>query len=158
MKLSDRKEDYLKAINQIISEKGYAQVRDIAKMLNVGPSTVSLMLQKLTKNEYINYQKYSCVTLTTKGKEIANKTQKKYSTIIDFLVTLGIDYNIASEDACKMEHIIAPQTYLILTQFCEFSMTQKGSKNLKLFKKYCYTGMIDNCNSCYTNKKIYNLK
>ena len=154
MNLSNRKEDYLKAIHQIVLKKGYAQVRDIAKELNVEPSTVSIMLQKLNKNEYINYQKYSCVTLTNKGKNIAKNTQQKYSTIKDFLIKLGIDSKIASEDACKMEHIIAPETYFILNQFCEFSMTKKGSKHLELFKKYCYTGYIEKCKCT----KYYDLK
>lgn len=157
MELSDRKEDYLKAINQIVLKKEYAQVRDISEILNVDPSTVSCMLQKLMTNGYINYQKYSCVTLTFKGKEIANKTQKKYSKIMDFLITLGINPKTASEDACKMEHFIAYETYTTLIQFYEFSMTKKGSKHLDLFKKYCSTGIIEKCN-CDTQKKIYKLK
>lgn len=77
MKLSDRKEDYLKVIDQIVSIKGYAQVKDISKELHVSPSTVSLMLKKLMVNDYINYEKYSCITLTQKGKNVANNTQKK---------------------------------------------------------------------------------
>lgn len=156
MKLSDRKEDYLKVIDQIVSIKGYAQVKDISKELHVSPSTVSLMLKKLMVNDYINYEKYSCITLTQKGKNVANNTQKKYKIIRDFLITLGIDNSIASIDACKMEHIIASETYIILTQFCEFSMTKKGSKHINMFKKYCYNGKTNEKCDCKIDKKFVN--
>lgn len=148
---SERKEDYLKTIDKIVSEKGYAQVKDISRTLDVGPSSVTGMLKKLTDDGYINYEKYGGVTLTQKGMETANRTKKKYTTIKAFLMALGIPETVAEDDACKMEHVIAPDTYDIFLRFCEFSITEKGSNQMENFKHYCETGKIEKC-TCSTPK------
>lgn len=142
---TERKEDYLKAIDRIVSGKGYAQVKDISRELDVGPSSVTGMLRKLTEDGCINYEKYGGVTLTPKGKEIADQTREKYGVIRDFLVSLGVDENIAEEDACKMEHIIAPETYEQFVRFCAFSKTEKGIRQTAHFKKFCKTGETEKC-------------
>ncbi|WNY26994.1 metal-dependent transcriptional regulator [Methanolapillus ohkumae] len=146
---SERKEDYLKAIDKIISEKGYAQVKDISRVLDVGPSSVTGMLKKLTDENYINYEKYGGVTLTPLGKETAKETKEKYTTIKDFLMALGVSEIIAEEDACKMEHVIAPDTYKKFLMFCEFSITEKGTNQMEYFKRYCETGKAEKC-ACAT--------
>ena len=74
---TERDEDYLKIIASIIEEKGYAKVKDVAKELKLGPSTVTGMFKKLDKEGYINYEKYGGVTLTEKGKEIASHYKGK---------------------------------------------------------------------------------
>jgi DtxR family Mn-dependent transcriptional regulator len=150
---TERKEDYLKMIDKIVSEKGYAQVKDISRALNVGPSSVTGMLKKLMEDEYINYEKYGGVTLTQKGKETAKNTREKYKTIRDFLIALGIPENIAEEDACKMEHVIASDTCDIFLRFCEFSITQKGVHQIEHFKKYCETGIAESCH-CSNIQKL----
>lgn len=142
---TERKEDYLKTIDKIVTEKGYAQVKDISRELDVGPSSVTGMLKKLTDEGYINYEKYGGVTLTQKGKETANTTKKKYTTIKSFLMALGISEGVAEDDACKMEHVITPDTYDVFHSFCEFSMTEKGSNQMSHFKKYHETGEVDKC-------------
>ena len=148
---SERKEDYLKTIDKIVTEKGYAQVKDISRALDVGPSSVTGMLKKLTDEGYINYEKYGGVTLTQKGKETANSTKKKYTTIRDFLMALGISEHVAEDDACKMEHVIASDTYDVFLRFCEFSITEKGSHQMEHFKKFCETGKIEEC-ACSSSK------
>lgn len=142
---TERKEDYLKTIDKIVTEKGYAQVKDISRALDVGPSSVTGMLKKLTDDGYINYEKYGGVTLTQKGKETANITKKKYTTIKDFLIALGVSENVAEEDACKMEHVITPDTYDVFLSFCEFSITEKGSNQISHFKRYFETGEVEKC-------------
>ncbi|MDR0767249.1 MAG: metal-dependent transcriptional regulator [Methanosarcinales archaeon] len=142
---TERKEDYLKTIDKVVTEKGYAQVKDISRELDVGPSSVTGMLKKLTDEGYINYEKYGGVTLTQKGKETANCTKKKYTTIKDFLIALGVSEHVAEDDACKMEHVIAPDTYDVFLRFCEFSITEKGSNQMEHFKKYRETGEVDKC-------------
>ena len=153
---TDRKEDYLKTIDKIVTEKGYAQVKDISRELDVGPSSVTGMLKKLTDAGYINYEKYGGVTLTQEGKETANSTKKKYVTIKDFLIALGVSENVAEDDACKMEHVIAPDTYSIFLKFCEFSMTEKGIKQMEHFKKYRETGAAEKCH-CRVSK-VYKIE
>ena len=137
---TERDEDYLKIISSIIEEKGYAKVKDVAKELKLGPSTVTGMFKKLDKEGYINYEKYGGVTLTEKGKEIANMTREKYSMLKDFLMNLGLDEKTAEEDACKVEHILNPETAQTLEKFIEFTSKENESQTLERFRYFAKTG------------------
>ncbi|MBC7086831.1 MAG: metal-dependent transcriptional regulator [Methanomethylovorans sp.] len=117
---TERTEDYLKAIEKIIEKKGYAQVKDVSRELDLSSPSVTGMFKKLTKMGYINYEKYGGVTLTPEGERIAKKTIKKHSTIRDFLIIIGLDEEIANHDACRIEHILTPQTFDRLTKFVEY--------------------------------------
>lgn len=133
---TDRKEDYLKEIDKIVSEKGYAQVKDLSKALDVGPSSVTGMFKKLTEDGYINYEKYGGVTLTKRGKEIARDTQEKYSVIHEFLIALSVGKEAADEDACKMEHILEQDTFFTFLKFNDFTKTDSGKALIGEFKAY----------------------
>ena len=65
-------EDYIEQIYLLIDEKGYARVSDIAEALSVHPSSVTKMVQKLDKDEYLIYEKYRGLVLTSKGKKLEN--------------------------------------------------------------------------------------
>lgn len=143
---TERDEDYLKIIASIVEEKGYAKVKDVAKELELGPSTVTGMFKKLDKEGYINYEKYGGVTLTEKGTEIAEKTREKYSMLKEFLMHLGIDEKIAEEDACKIEHILNPKTAQALEKFVEFTDKEDESKIwIEHFRHFVHTGEYVNC-------------
>jgi DtxR family transcriptional regulator, Mn-dependent transcriptional regulator len=142
---TERDEDYLKTIDSIIEEKGYAKVKDVAKELELGPSTVTGMFKKLDKEGYINYEKYGGVTLTKKGKEIASKTKEKYSMLKDFLMNLGLDEKTAEEDACKVEHVLNPKTTQTLEKFIEFTNRIDESHILEHFRYFAKTGKYIEC-------------
>lgn len=143
---TERNEDYLEALDTIIDKKGYAQVKDISKLLSVGPSSVTEMFQKLQKAGYINYEKYGGVTLTTKGKRLAKETKRKHDILHNFLLILGVDDKIADEDACKIEHVLTPETLERLTKFVEFIHSEEEDPRwLDHFKFYFSTGKIIKC-------------
>ena len=138
---TERTEDYLEVLDVIISEKGYAKVKDVSKLLGVGPPSVTEMFQKLSETGYINYEKYSGVTLTPKGKKIAKKTRKKHDTLKIFLLILGIDKKIANEDACRIEHVVNSETMDRLTKFVDFVQHfEERPKWLDHFKHFYETG------------------
>ncbi|WP_440953249.1 metal-dependent transcriptional regulator [Methanococcoides sp. FTZ1] len=158
---TERTEDYLKAIDTIIEKKGYSQVKDIAKYLNVSPSSVTGMFKKLTKEGYINYEKYGGVTLTSEGKKLARSTKEKYSVLHDFLILLGVDEVTADDDACKMEHAVTPETLEKLTKFSEFvNCKEEMPKFFLHFREFCEKGEISGCKkknqSVSLNKKTTN--
>ncbi|NPE28246.1 metal-dependent transcriptional regulator [Methanococcoides sp. SA1] len=143
---TERTEDYLKAIDTIIEKKGYSQVKDIARFLDVSPSSVTGMFKKLTREGFINYEKYGGVTLTAEGRKLARSTKEKFSVLHEFLVLLGVDEVTADDDACKMEHVITPETLEKLTKFSEFvNYREEIPKFLLNFKKFCEKGEITNC-------------
>ena len=70
-KPSQSAEDYLERIQELIQEKGYARMVDIASSLNVRQASVTSMVQKLGDLGYVNYVKYRGLVLTDKGRSIA---------------------------------------------------------------------------------------
>ncbi|MFW6196289.1 MAG: metal-dependent transcriptional regulator [Thermoplasmatota archaeon] len=107
--IGKREEEYLEAIYDIVDEKGYAKVSDVAKELDLGLSAVTEMFQKLDEKGYINYKKYSGVTLTEKGKGVAKSLLNSHKIWEDFFVKIGIDRDTADEEACKIEHVVSPE-------------------------------------------------
>ena len=106
-------EDYLKAIYTISKSHrgGWVSNSEISNFLKVRPSSVSNMLYKLKKNNYINWYPRKSVRLTAKGKEIAISTINKYNQLKHFFEdVLGIDNKFElNELCCKIEHSITPE-------------------------------------------------
>ena len=117
---TERIEEYLETLDEIIKGKGYAKVKDVATFLSVSPPSVTEMLQKLSEKGYINYEKYSGVTLTTKGEKLASQLRRKHETLKQFFEIIDVPKNIADEDACKIEHVINKITMNKLTKFVIF--------------------------------------
>ncbi|HID71718.1 MAG TPA: metal-dependent transcriptional regulator [Thermoplasmata archaeon] len=139
--VTKRKEDYLEAIDEVVKKKGFAKVVDISRTLGIGFSSVSEMFQKLAEEGYLIYEKYKGVTLTERGKKVAKETQNRHDTLRSFLVILGVDEEVANEDACKIEHVVHRQTMEKLERFVSFvQQFEKFPIWLEYFKHYLKTG------------------
>ena len=79
-------EDYVELLYNLEKEKGKVHTNDVANSLSINPASVTEIFQKLSKEGYIHYEKYSGVTLTSKGKKIAIKTKEKHEKITEFLI------------------------------------------------------------------------
>ncbi len=134
--IGKREEEYIEAIYSVVEDKGYAKVTDVSKELEVGLPAVTEMFQRLDDKGYINYTKYSGVTLTTEGEKTAHKLCEKHEVLRDFFVILGLDEEIADEDACKIEHIVEPETIEILNDFVDFINEKEGKSLLDDFRDY----------------------
>jgi DtxR family Mn-dependent transcriptional regulator len=117
--MSESKEDYLEAIYTLIKSKGVARTGDISKMLKIKPPSVTEMLQKLHEEGLVVYEKYKGVTLTPKGERIAMNIKKRHNILTQFLISLGVSKEIAERDACKIEHVLHPETMERLEKFIE---------------------------------------
>ncbi|MGY4690257.1 transcriptional regulator MntR [Salibacterium sp. K-3] len=97
-------EDYLERIYQLMEEKGYARVSDIAEALEVHPSSVTKMVQKLDKKEYLVYEKYRGLVLTAKGKKVGKRLVYRHELLEDFLHLIGVDDSFIYNDVEGIEH------------------------------------------------------
>ncbi|WP_226035042.1 transcriptional regulator MntR [Aquibacillus saliphilus] len=97
-------EDYIEQIYMLIEAKGYARVSDIAEALQVHPSSVTKMVQKLDKDEYLNYEKYRGLILTTKGKKIGKRLVYRHELLEQFLELIGVNKENIYEDVEGIEH------------------------------------------------------
>jgi len=140
-------EDYVEMIYILQNKDEKVHTNNIASALNINPASVTEIFQKLSSGGYINYEKYSGVTLTAKGKKTAVATKKKHDTLKKFLTILGVGEKIADIDACKIEHIINSETMERLTKFVEFVHQKKeGPRWIDHFKYFYETGEYVECN------------
>ena len=120
---TSRIEDYLEVISELVELKGYANTLDISSYLNVSAPSVTKMLQKLDESGYLEYEKYRGINLTVKGNAIADTIRKKHGTLLEFFRLLGINYEIANQDAEGIEHHLNPQTIKQLSKLVTFLKT-----------------------------------
>ncbi|ACJ33299.1 Mn-dependent transcriptional regulator (DtxR family) [Anoxybacillus flavithermus WK1] len=97
-------EDYIEQIYILIEEKGYARVSDIAEALSVHPSSVTKMVQKLDKDEYLVYEKYRGLVLTPKGKKIGKRLVYRHELLEQFMRIIGVDEENIYRDVEGIEH------------------------------------------------------
>lgn len=97
-------EDYIEQIYMLIEDKGYARVSDIAENLQVHPSSVTKMVQKLDRDQYLNYEKYRGLILTAKGKKIGKRLVYRHELLEQFLEIIGVDQGNIYEDVEGIEH------------------------------------------------------
>ena len=111
MKRLESQEDYLEKILQISKEKDNVHAIDIARGLSFSKPSVSVAMNKLKEQGYIEINDKGEITLTPSGLSIAEKTLEKHTILTEMLVYLGVDEETAREDACKMEHDISDKTW-----------------------------------------------
>ena len=97
-------EDHIEQIYQLIEQKGYARVSDIAEALEVLPSSVTKMVQKLDKDGYLHYEKYRGLTLTPKGNKLGKKLVKRHDLLENFLRLAGVSEELIYQDVEGIEH------------------------------------------------------
>ena len=141
--LSRKAEDYLEAILNASSEKGYARTKDIAQELCIQPPNVVEMVQKLDRTGMITYRKYDGVTLTPEGRRIAEIIKDRHETIQMFLELFKVPEAIASKDACMMEHELTPDTIGQIRLFFTFLKENPGAANaMKNFEAFTRVSQI----------------
>lgn len=130
-KPSQSAEDYLERIQELIQEKGYARMVDIASSLKVRQASVTSMVQKLADLGYVNYVKYRGLVLTEKGRAIADKIQRRHETLNRFFSLLGLSDETQQEDIEGIEHHLSAETVDSLADLAEFL-----EENPEVLKRY----------------------
>jgi Mn-dependent DtxR family transcriptional regulator len=116
---SDRMEDYLEIVYELIQQKGYATSIDIAECLNVSQPSVTKMMRRLDRISLINYEKYRGINLTERGLVIATGMHERHGIVSEFLKMIGVDEQIANRDAEEIEHHVHTETLRKLNEFVE---------------------------------------
>ena len=133
-KLSQSLEDYLETIYTEVQSKNCAKVTDIATLLNVRKASVTGALNTLSEKGYINYTPYSVITLTKKGEETAQKILLRHKVMTNFLKNiLNLSEEEATENACRMEHIMTEEMFSRIHSFSHF--IQDYAKSDKKFQE-----------------------
>ncbi|MDN4595248.1 transcriptional regulator MntR [Polycladomyces subterraneus] len=113
-------EDYLENIYKLIDQKGYARVSDIAEALDVHPSSVTKMVQKLDKDKYLVYEKYRGLVLTPKGKKIGKRLVDRHDLLEDFLRLIGVSEEKIYQDVEGIEHHLSWDSITCIEYLVEY--------------------------------------
>lgn len=107
-------EDYLETI--LLLQKKLGQVRsiDIANEMNFSKPSVSVAMKNLREKGYITIDDSGHIILTESGKKQAEDVLEKHTILTNWLISLGVDEEIAGEDACRMEHDMSEETFSAL--------------------------------------------
>ncbi len=111
MKTNESAENYLETI--LILSKAHPTVRsiDVAEELGFKKSSVSVAMKNLREKNHIVVSKEGFITLTDAGRAIAEMIYERHELITKWLVQLGVDKEIAADDACKLEHVISKESF-----------------------------------------------
>ena len=130
---SQSAEDYLERIHELIEQKGYARVVDIASSLKVKQASVTVMVQKLAEAGYLKYEKYRGLLLTDEGRTVARTIQNRHVTLSRFFSLFGLDVETQRQDIEGIEHHLSPETVDVLADLAQFF--EKNQETLKTFQQ-----------------------
>ena len=111
MNIYESAENYLEAILSLHERHGLVRSIDIANELPFSKPSVSVAMKKLREAHHIIVSPEGFITLTETGKEIADRIYERHTLLSSWLTQLGVDPEIASEDACRMEHVISAESF-----------------------------------------------
>jgi len=118
--LSASLEDYLEAILQVERSSRVARVSEIADQLGVSRPSVTGALKLLAGRGLVTHARYGHVTLTEEGFRIALEVERRHLAIKDFLTgVLGIPEERAESTACKLEHVLEPDTLAYFVSYAK---------------------------------------
>ena len=110
--LHESGEDYIETIYLLKKKKGTVRSVDVANELNFSRPSVSRAVGILKDEGFINVSSDGELQLTDAGLKKAKGIYEKHTNLTKFLMlTTGVNEEIAETDACRIEHIISPQTF-----------------------------------------------
>jgi len=102
---------YLETIYALSQKKASVRSIDVAETMGYSKPSVSRAVGLLKQGGYLVMDKDGFLTLTESGTAVAKKIYERHNVLSRALMTLGINKEIALEDACKIEHVISDETF-----------------------------------------------
>ncbi len=111
MKSNESAENYLETILILSKKKPVVRSVDIAEELGFKKSSVSVAMKNLREKEMITVRPEGYIYLTEAGLKVAEMIYERHQLLSAWLIALGVDEHIAVEDACRIEHVISPESF-----------------------------------------------
>lgn len=117
MRILESGEDYLEAVLILNERKQEVRSVDIAAKLGVSKASVCVAMKNLQNGGYIQMDSHHAIFLTEKGREIAMRVYERHLVFSKMLVSLGVERETASRDACRMEHAVSEKSFLAIKNY-----------------------------------------
>jgi Mn-dependent DtxR family transcriptional regulator len=127
-------EDYLEAIYNLITEKGYVSAADISEKLRVKPPAVSSMVKNLADKGYLEYERYRGMRLTSSGEKVAKSVIRRHQVVSELISMLGVDDQTAYIDTEGIEHHVHPSTVRRFERLAEY--LRENPETLKAIREF----------------------
>ena len=118
MKSNESAENYLETILILSQRLPVVRSIDVAVEMGFKKSSVSVAMKNLREKGHIVVSEAGYITLTESGKEIADMIYERHNFLSSWLIELGVDENIATADACRIEHVISPESFAAIKNMC----------------------------------------
>ena len=118
MQIRESAEDYLERILMLHQSIGLVRAVDIANLMNFSKPSVSIALKKLRQNGYVTIDDGGYISLTDSGREIAERVFERHRLISKLLMALGVDEEVAKEDACRIEQDLSVESFEAIKEYC----------------------------------------
>ncbi|RMD91878.1 MAG: metal-dependent transcriptional regulator [Calditrichaeota bacterium] len=146
---------HLMAIANLLSNRGYARVTDVARALGITRGSVSITLKSLKEKGYVIEDENKFLLLTEKGDRLSHTIQSTRKILIKFLQdVLQVNPDQAEIDACKVEHLLSEETGKKLLSFLKFLFSNDLRAKAFLDAYWSYEnvcqGLTEECGVCDT--------
>ena len=111
LKIQESAENYLETILVLSLDKPYVRSIDIANELGFSKPSVSVAMKNLRNSGHIRVDENGHITLAPTGKKIAEMIYERHRILSQWLESLGVSRETASEDACRIEHVISEESF-----------------------------------------------
>lgn len=111
LKIQESAENYLETILVLSLDKPYVRSIDIANELGFSKPSVSVAMKNLCNSGHIRVDENGHITLAPPGKKIAEMIYERHRILSQWLESLGVSRETASEDACRIEHVISEESF-----------------------------------------------
>ena len=117
MTVRESGEMYLEAILVLAKKSGYVRTIDVSEYLGYSKPSVSRAMGILREGGYILMEKDGAITLTDSGKKLAETIYERHTVLSELLIRLGVDEKTATDDACRIEHVISDESFQAIKQY-----------------------------------------
>ena len=117
MTVRESGEMYLEAILVLAKKNGYVRSIDVSEYLGYSKPSVSRAMGILREGGYILMEKDGAITLTDSGKKLAETIYERHTVLSELLIRLGVDEKTATDDACRIEHVISDESFQAIKQY-----------------------------------------
>ncbi len=124
MSIHESGQMYLETIYILSQNKSYVRAIDVGEHLGYSKPSVSRAMSILKKNGYVLVDTDGAITLTESGMEVAQTMYTRHIVLSEMLMRLGVDEKTATEDACRIEHVISEESFLAVKKHLEWSISQ----------------------------------
>ena len=122
--IKDSVENYIETILILSKKNGKVRAIDIASYWDISKPSVSNALKNLKEQGLVEVADDGNILLTPRGNDKAKKVLEKHYKIRDFLLYIGVNPEVAEEDACKMEHVISEESFIKFKKYCDWVQKQ----------------------------------